>query len=283
MKGTYNGPETGEGSSFAFDGDKNVGSGRLTITDTSPPDQVTMRLQMYKPFAADNVVEFTLAPKGDSTDVTWAMEGRQPFLGRVICLFFNMDKMVGTDFAAGLANLKTMARIVIMNRNRKETKMIKTRITPMLWFDNQAEEAASFYISIFKNSKIGNIARYGENMPGPAGSVMVVAFVLDGQAFTALNGGPQFKFTEAISLVVDCKGQQEVDYYWDKLTAGGGAPVQCGWLKDKYGLSWQVVPVEAIEMMSDPNRAKSQRAMEAVMKMIKLDVWHRSGERTRTR
>jgi len=150
--------------------------------------------------------------------------------------------------------------------------MIKTRITPMLWFDNQAEEAARFYTSIFKNSKLGNIARYGENMPGRAGSVMVVEFVLDGQAFTALNGGPQFKFTEAISLVVNCQGQQEVDYYWEQLTAGGGAPVQCGWLKDKYGLSWQVVPVEAIEMMSDSNRAKSQRAMEAVMTMVKLDV-----------
>ena len=105
-----------------------------------------------------------------------------------------------------------------------------TRITPMLWFDNQAEEAARFYTSIFKNSKLGNIARYGENMPGRAGSVMVVEFVLDGQAFTALNGGPQFQFTEAISLVVKCQGQQEVDYYWDKLTAGGGAPVHCGWL-----------------------------------------------------
>ncbi len=117
-----------------------------------------------------------------------------------------------------------------------------TRITPMLWFDNQAEEAANFYVSIFKNSRITNTARYGENMPGPAGSVMVVAFELDGQPFTALNGGPQFKFSEAISFVVDCNGQQELDYYWDKLIAGGGAPQQCGWLKDKYGLSWQVVP-----------------------------------------
>ena len=147
-----------------------------------------------------------------------------------------------------------------------------TRITPMLWFDNQAEEAANFYISIFKNSKITNTARYGENMPGPAGSVMVVEFELDGQQFTALNGGPQFKFSEAISFVVDCNGQQEVDYYWDKLIAGGGAPQQCGWLKDKYGLSWQVVPAEAIEMMSDPDPVKSQRVMGAVMKMIKLDL-----------
>ena len=147
-----------------------------------------------------------------------------------------------------------------------------TRITPMLWFDSQAEEAANFYVSIFKNSRITNTARYGENMPGPAGSVMVVAFELDGQPFTALNGGPQFKFSEAISFVVDCNGQQELDYYWDKLIAGGGAPQQCGWLKDKYGLSWQVVPTEAIEMMSDPDPVKSQRVMGAVMKMIKLDL-----------
>jgi predicted 3-demethylubiquinone-9 3-methyltransferase (glyoxalase superfamily) len=150
--------------------------------------------------------------------------------------------------------------------------MIKTRITPMLWFDHQAEEAAQFYTSIFKNSKIGTISRYGDSGPGPKGSVMVIEFELDGQPFTGLNGGPMFKFTEAISLVVNCEGQSEVDYYWDKLTAGGGAPVQCGWLKDKYGLSWQVVPTEAIAMLSDKDTVKAQRAMGAVMKMVKLDI-----------
>jgi len=149
---------------------------------------------------------------------------------------------------------------------------VKTRITPMLWFDHQAEEAAKFYTSVFKNSQITNVARYGDNMPGAAGSVMVVEFELDGQRFTALNGGPHFKFSEAISLVVNCSGQQEVDYYWDALIAGGGAPAQCGWLKDKYGLSWQVVPEEAIAMMSDPDRAKASRAMGAVMSMVKIDL-----------
>jgi len=149
---------------------------------------------------------------------------------------------------------------------------VKTRITPMLWFDHQAEEAAKFYTSVFKNSQITNVARYGDNMPGAAGSVMVVEFELDGQRFTALNGGPHFKFSEAISLVVNCSGQQEVDYYWDALIAGGGAPAQCGWLKDKYGLSWQVVPEEAIAMMSDADRAKASRAMGSVMNMVKIDL-----------
>jgi predicted 3-demethylubiquinone-9 3-methyltransferase (glyoxalase superfamily) len=154
----------------------------------------------------------------------------------------------------------------------KDTQTVKTRITPMLWFDTQAEEAAKFYTSIFPNSKIGHVARYGDSGPGAKGSVMVVEFELDGQAFTGLNGGPRFPFTEAISLVVNCSGQKEVDYYWDKLTADGGKPVQCGWLKDKYGLSWQVVPVEAIAMLSDADPARSNRAMAAVMKMVKIDL-----------
>jgi predicted 3-demethylubiquinone-9 3-methyltransferase (glyoxalase superfamily) len=131
------------------------------------------------------------------------------------------------------------------------------RITPCLWFDDQALPAAEFYTSIFKNSKIGTISRYGEagrEVHGkPAGSVMTVAFVLDGQAFTALNGGPVFRFTEAISLQIDCESQKEVDYYWDKLSEGGDDKAQqCGWLKDRYGLSWQVVPRALIELMSDP-------------------------------
>jgi predicted 3-demethylubiquinone-9 3-methyltransferase (glyoxalase superfamily) len=151
------------------------------------------------------------------------------------------------------------------------------RITPCLWFDSQGEEAAKFYTGIFKNSRIVNIARYGEagrEVHGrPAGSAMTVAFELDGQRFTALNGGPLFKFSEAISFQVDCETQQEVDHYWDKLSEGGDKKAQqCGWLKDKYGLSWQVVPRILIEMMSDPDTEKSGRAMNAMLKMKKIDI-----------
>jgi predicted 3-demethylubiquinone-9 3-methyltransferase (glyoxalase superfamily) len=146
-----------------------------------------------------------------------------------------------------------------------------------LWFDDQALPAAEFYTSIFKNSKIGTISRYGEagrEVHGkPAGSVMTVAFVLDGQAFTALNGGPVFRFTEAISLQIDCESQKEVDYYWDKLSEGGDDKAQqCGWLKDRYGLSWQVVPRALIELMSDPDPEKSGRVMEAMLRMKKIDI-----------
>jgi predicted 3-demethylubiquinone-9 3-methyltransferase (glyoxalase superfamily) len=151
------------------------------------------------------------------------------------------------------------------------------RIAPCLWFDNQAEEAAKFYTSIFKNSKIAKIARYGEaghEVHGrPAGTVMTVAFELDGQAFTALNGGPIFKFNEAISFQVNCETQEEVDYYWEKLSEGGDKKAQqCGWLKDKYGASWQVVPRVLSEMMSDPDAEKSGRAMKAMLQMKKLDI-----------
>ncbi len=149
--------------------------------------------------------------------------------------------------------------------------MIKQRISPFLWFDNQAEEAAQFYVSIFPNSAMGEIARYTETGPGPNGSVMTVAFQLDGQQFTALNGGPIFKFTEALSLVVNCESQKEVDYYWDRLLEGGGE-VQCGWVKDKYGVSWQVVPVDFIKMVQDKDPAKVDRVMKAMMKMKKLDL-----------
>ena len=139
------------------------------------------------------------------------------------------------------------------------------KITPFLWFDNQAEEAANFYVSIFKNSKIVNVSRYGEAGPGPKGSAMTVVFQLDGQEFIALNGGPHFKFTEAISFSVDCKTQQEVDEYWEKLSAGG-KPGQCGWLKDKYGLSWQIVPSILGQLLGDKDPQKSKRAMEAMLK-----------------
>ncbi|HYS54485.1 MAG TPA: VOC family protein [Thermoanaerobaculia bacterium] len=145
------------------------------------------------------------------------------------------------------------------------------KISPFLWFDNQAEEAAKFYTSIFKNSKIKNVSRYGDAGPGPKGQVMVVAFEIAGQEFVALNGGPQFKFTEAVSFVVNCEDQKEVDYYWDKLSAGGQI-VECGWLKDKYGLSWQVTPTILNNMLQDKDGAKSQRVMKAMLQMKKIDI-----------
>jgi predicted 3-demethylubiquinone-9 3-methyltransferase (glyoxalase superfamily) len=145
------------------------------------------------------------------------------------------------------------------------------KITPFLWFDGQAEEAANFYASVFPNSKILSVSRYGEGAPAPAGSVMTVAFELDGKPFVALNGGPIFKFNEAVSFVVECKDQAEIDAYWDKLTAGGGQPSQCGWLKDRYGLSWQVVPANLGELFSGPAE-KVNRVTAALMQMTKLDV-----------
>jgi predicted 3-demethylubiquinone-9 3-methyltransferase (glyoxalase superfamily) len=154
---------------------------------------------------------------------------------------------------------------------------VRHTITPCLWFDDQAEEAAAFYTAIFRNSKIVNVARYGEagrEIHGrPAGSVMTVAFELDGQSFTALNGGPVFKFNEAISLQVMCETQEEVDHYWARLSQGGDPKAQqCGWLKDKYGVSWQVVPRVLIDMVGDPDSQKSQRAMTAMLQMKKLDI-----------
>jgi predicted 3-demethylubiquinone-9 3-methyltransferase (glyoxalase superfamily) len=146
-----------------------------------------------------------------------------------------------------------------------------SKITPFLWFDDQAEEAVNLYTSIFKNSKIKEVSRYGEAGPGPAGSVMVVRFELDGQEFSALNGGPEFKFTEAVSFVVNCETQAEVDMYWEKLSAGGEES-QCGWLKDKFGLSWQVVPTALSELASDPDPAKSQRVIQAMLQMRKIVI-----------
>jgi predicted 3-demethylubiquinone-9 3-methyltransferase (glyoxalase superfamily) len=145
------------------------------------------------------------------------------------------------------------------------------KITPFLWFDGKAEEAANFYVSIFRGSKILKIARYGEAGPGSKGSVMTVVFSLDGQEFIGLNGGPHFRFTEAVSFSIDCKTQEEVDYYWDRLSAGGEQS-QCGWLKDKFGLSWQVNPGVLGEMLSDPDPARSKRVMEAMLKMKKIDI-----------
>ncbi len=145
------------------------------------------------------------------------------------------------------------------------------KITPFLWFDKNAEEAAEFYTSIFPNSKITNIVRYGDAGPGPKGTVMVVEFELEGQRVIALNGGPQFKFTEAVSFVVNCETQDEVDRRWEQLSAGGEKG-QCGWLKDKFGLSWQVVPTIILQFLQDKDPEKSQRVMRAVMQMDKLDI-----------
>jgi predicted 3-demethylubiquinone-9 3-methyltransferase (glyoxalase superfamily) len=154
---------------------------------------------------------------------------------------------------------------------------VTQRINPFLWFDDQAEEAAQFYTSIFKNSKIVRVARYteaGKEVHGrPPGSAMVVDFELDGQKFNALNGGPLFKFNESVSFVVNCETQEELDHYWEKLSAGGDPNAQqCGWLKDRYGLSWQVVPTSLPELMSDPDPEKAGRAMKAMLGMKKLDI-----------
>jgi predicted 3-demethylubiquinone-9 3-methyltransferase (glyoxalase superfamily) len=150
------------------------------------------------------------------------------------------------------------------------------KITPFLWFDHQAEEAAKFYTSVFKNSKVGKILRYGEASAkaagGPVGSVLTIEFEIEGQKFTALNGGPDFKFNESISFVVNCGTQKEVDYFWKKLTADGGQESQCGWLKDKFGVSWQVTPTVLIEMLHDKDAKKSERVMNAMMQMQKIDI-----------
>ena len=150
------------------------------------------------------------------------------------------------------------------------------KITPFLWFDNQAEEAAKFYTSVFKNSKIGRILRYDEASAKaagrPAGSVLTVEFEIEGQKFTALNGGPAFKFNESISLVVNCETQKEVDYFSEKLTSDGGEESQCGWLKDKFGLSWQITPTVLIDMLHDKNPEKSERVMKAMLQMQKIDI-----------
>lgn len=146
------------------------------------------------------------------------------------------------------------------------------KITPFLWFDNNLEEAMKFYASVFKNTKIGNVSRYGEGAPVPAGSVMTATFEIEGQEFMALNGGPVFKFTEAISFFVNCENQEEVDELWTKLTTNGGEESQCGWLKDKFGLSWQIIPKQLGEMLGDKDPKKSQNVMQAMLKMKKIDV-----------
>lgn len=150
--------------------------------------------------------------------------------------------------------------------------MTDKAFTTCLWFDSNGEEAANFYTTVFKDSKIGRVSRYTEGGPRPAGEVMTIEFELNGQKFVALNGGPEFQFTEAISFQIPCDTQEEVDYYWNNLTEGGGQESVCGWLKDKYGLSWQVVPTILIDLISDPDPVKAARTTEAMMAMAKLDI-----------
>ena len=145
-------------------------------------------------------------------------------------------------------------------------------ITPNLWFDAESKDAAEFYVSVFPNSEITNVLYYGEAGPRPAGTVLTVDFVLDGRPFTAINGGPQFKFDEAVSFLINCADQDEVDYYWAKLTEGGGEESQCGWLKDRFGLSWQVVPTEMYKLLTDPDSRRAERAMKAMLSMQKIDL-----------
>ena len=146
------------------------------------------------------------------------------------------------------------------------------KITPFLWFDNNAEEAVNFYTSVFKDAKAGQISRYGKNSPMPEGTVLTAEFELFGQKFVALNGGPIFKFTEAVSFAVYCENQEEIDYYWNKLTENGGQESQCGWLKDKFGLSWQIVPTILPKLMSNKDPRKANNVMQAFMKMKKFDI-----------
>jgi predicted 3-demethylubiquinone-9 3-methyltransferase (glyoxalase superfamily) len=150
--------------------------------------------------------------------------------------------------------------------------MTDQALTTCLWFDTQAEEAASFYTGVFKDSRPGRVYRNTEAGPGPAGSVVLVEFELNGQKFSALNGGPQFTFNEAVSIVVPCADQAEVDYYWDSLLSGGGQEVACGWLRDKYGLAWQIVPARLFEMLSSPDQAAAARATQVMLNMVKLDI-----------
>ena len=180
----------------------------------------------------------------------------------------NKGRLVAPRIALTTRSIMTSWRYYVRSK-------IMQKITPFLWFDNQAEEAVNFYVSVFKDSKIGKVTRYDEASSKasgqPQGSVMTIEFQLAGQDFIALNGGPQFKFTEAVSFSVDCKNQQEVDEFWEKLSAGGEEG-PCGWLKDKYGLSWQITPTVLVEMLNDPNTEKAQRVMKAMLQMKKIDI-----------
>jgi predicted 3-demethylubiquinone-9 3-methyltransferase (glyoxalase superfamily) len=170
--------------------------------------------------------------------------------------------------------MKTLSTKRLTKPKSTPIRKIKTsqKITPFLWFDGQAEEAANFYTSIFENSTILDVARYGEVGPGEKGSVMTVSFELEGQKFVGLNGGPHYKFTPAISFYIGCETQEEVDYFWERLLKGGGKPNQCGWLAVKFGVSWQVIPDVLIEFLQDEDREKAQRVMKVMLQMVKIDI-----------
>jgi predicted 3-demethylubiquinone-9 3-methyltransferase (glyoxalase superfamily) len=234
-----------------------VQSGNLAISATSPCTTFT---QSGRP----------VTPKSNEIETT----------GRVACGVVSRCKRFEI-FGDGLSISGRAERLVdgvivstLICSRRRAIMASLAKITPCLWFDHQAEEAARFYTGIFKNSRIGRISRYAQDVHGkPAGSVLTVAFELEGQPFTAVNGGPVFQFTEAISLQVLCDTQEEVDHFWEKLSAGGDEKAQqCGWLKDRYGLSWQVVPRVLIDMISDSDGAKAQRATAAMLKMKKFDI-----------
>lgn len=160
----------------------------------------------------------------------------------------------------------------VSQKKHDQTQPITQKITTFLWFDTNAEEAVNFYVSVFKNSKILSKVPYGEAGPRPKGTIMIIDFELDGQRFTAINGGPEFKFNEAISQVVHCQDQKEVDYYWEKLQSGGGKEIECGWLKDKFGLAWQIVPEVFLDLLRNSDNETRDRVMRAMMKMKKLDI-----------
>ena len=189
----------------------------------------------------------------------------------------SVDGVTVPVWLSGIAFVIAAGLAVMLWRERRNAMSLVQKIAPCLWFDNQAEEAAGFYTGIFRNSRITKVSRYGEagyEIHGkPAGSVLTVAFELDGQPFTALNGGPMFKFNEALSLQIYCDTQEELDYYWEKLGAGGDPKAQqCGWLKDRYGVSWQVVPTVVEDLMTDPDPVKVDRVMKALLPMKKLDI-----------
>jgi predicted 3-demethylubiquinone-9 3-methyltransferase (glyoxalase superfamily) len=214
----------------------------------------------------------TLAREPRSVPLRRARASRgQPPLGRR-----HRDVRGRRDRELALPALSPLAVASCGLRQRPPTRTIRSdalpKITPFLWYDKEAEEAATFYCSVFKNSKIHHVARYPEGSPAPAGSVMTVEFDLDGQRFIALNAGPHFTFNEAVSFVIDCDTQAEVDHYWSKLTSDGGQESMCGWLKDKYGLSWQVTPKALTKLMSDPDKEKAKRVMQAMMRMRKIDI-----------
>lgn len=163
-----------------------------------------------------------------------------------------------------------MTRPILPFRDKGSNSM--QTIVPCLFFDGKAEDAVNFYKSVFKSAKVGHVSRYGDNMPMPKGSVMTAELEIEGQKFLALNGPPMFSFTPAISFMVNCETQQEIDHYWDKLSAGGGETQQCGWLKDRFGISWQIVPKDMPHLMGSASPAQSQKMMEAVMQMTKLDI-----------